>query len=820
MSNEETLISLSIDNKTYRVNKGITILDAARQNDIYIPTLCFHKELSPHGGCRMCIVEVEGFRNLPTACTTPVADGMIISTRTAGVQASRMEILQLFMSEHPSSCLICDEEEECRKVLSTIRKAGVTTGCRYCPNDQQCELQDVAEYLGVTEINYPIYYRNLRVEREDPFFDRDYNQCILCGRCVRMCQEVRLANVLAFKHRGRETVVGPAFKRTHFEAGCEFCGACVAVCPTGALREKTRSWEGVPDRTELTTCSFCGVGCQVQLLVKGDRVIGSLPAEDPLVSNGRLCVKGRFCITELVDGHQRLKQPNQTIGNTKAEISWDVAIAAAAEKLADCKPDEFGMLVSPNLCNEDFYVAQKFVRAAMGSHNIDTSARAYYGPGFNAYLKLLGMSVPLSEVQKASTVLCIGLDPRFGRSVVGVALRRAIKAGAKVITINPKHHALTLVADKWLQPKSGHEAELVQSLAALTDKKATGAKPASSKAASEKMQVDLAVAAEMLKHGTHPVIMLGSEFLQLDQSLQLLEAVAKLAQNIGAGVLPLPAQNNLVGSILMGVYPELLPGGSSSTKGNKIASANKLKVLYLIGEVPQQGLPRAEFLITQNIYPPEPLYDADLVLPAAAFTERDGTFINGEGRVQRVRKAVEPAGRSLPDWEILCRIAKAMGKSGFDYTSVAEIHKEIAGVVDGFGDFEQPHRQATPLAISGEFVIAFAKTSAVTEPDAKFPFLLNTSIAEHTHRGFALATWVEGSRQLMTEGVLEMNPEDARETGVSPGEEVVVASSRFEATWPVRIHGDQPKGILHVTLHQGESISPNPHPVSIRRKHV
>ena len=309
MSQNEITIGVTIDNKPYQVQKGITILKAAEQNDIYVPTLCAHAELSPHGGCRMCIVEVEGMRNLPTACTTPIEEGMVIRTHTAQLQAMRMEILQLFMSEHTSSCLICDEKEECKRFMPTIRKAGVTTGCRYCPNDGQCEFQDVAEKLGVTEIKYPIYYRGMRVETEDPFYNRDYNLCVLCGRCVRMCQEIRTANVLAFKNRGRQTIVGPAYGRTHLEAGCEFCGACVSVCPTGTLREKTRAWEGKTDREVITTCSFCGVGCQIRLQVKGNRIIGSLPASDPLVNEGQLCVKGRFCGTELVNGPLRLRNP-------------------------------------------------------------------------------------------------------------------------------------------------------------------------------------------------------------------------------------------------------------------------------------------------------------------------------------------------------------------------------------------------------------------------------------------------------------------------------------------------------------------------------
>ncbi|RKX26178.1 MAG: formate dehydrogenase subunit alpha, partial [Candidatus Zixiibacteriota bacterium] len=172
----------------------------------------------------MCIVEIEGIRNFPTSCTTPVTDGMEIQTHTAEVEAVRTEVLQLFLSEHTSSCLICGEKEECKKYLSTIRKAGVTTGCRYCPKDGQCELQDVTERMGIEELHYSVYYRNYPVEKDDPFYDRDYNLCILCGRCVRMCQDVRGANVLAFTQRGRDCVIGPAFGRTLVDAGCEFCG--------------------------------------------------------------------------------------------------------------------------------------------------------------------------------------------------------------------------------------------------------------------------------------------------------------------------------------------------------------------------------------------------------------------------------------------------------------------------------------------------------------------------------------------------------------------------------------------------------------------
>ncbi len=311
-------VAINVDGKLLNVERGVSILQVAQKNNIYIPTLCAHKDLTSFGGCRMCIVEVDGMRGFPTACTTPVENGMVIRTDTPQIKTERIEILRLLLSEHPSSCLICDEKDECRQYMGTIRKAGVTTGCRYCPKDGQCELQQVVEASGLNEINYPIRYRNLPVEKDDPFYDRDYNLCILCGRCVRICKEIRGANIIVFKERGRHTLIGPAYDRSHIDAGCEFCGECVSVCPTGALSEKANKWKGLFDREENSTCAYCGIGCQMRLLIKEDEIIGSLPAEDPVVSNGQLCVKGRFCVTELVNNHRRLKKPLRS----KMETSW------------------------------------------------------------------------------------------------------------------------------------------------------------------------------------------------------------------------------------------------------------------------------------------------------------------------------------------------------------------------------------------------------------------------------------------------------------------------------------------------------------------
>jgi formate dehydrogenase alpha subunit len=778
VSEHNRTIALTIDDQLVRVESGTTILQAAESAGVYIPKLCAHKELTPYGGCRMCLVEVDGMRGLPTSCTTPAADGMVVRTRTVKVQEERLAIFQLILSEHPCSCLVCEEAANCRGSMETVRKVGVSTGCRSCPNDGQCEIQEVAERIGLTEIIYPIYYRGLPVEREDPFYDRDYNLCILCGRCVRVCQEVRAANVLAFKQRGRHTVIGPAFDRTHLEAGCEFCGACVEVCPTGTLSEKTRKWTGKPETEIVTTCALCGVGCQLRVLVKNGEVVGTLPAEGSLVSGSQLCVKGRFCVAELVSHHKRLKKPVRMIGGRSVDSSWDDAVAAAAEKLSACPPDRFGMIVSANLSNEDLYVAQKFARVAMRSHNVDTGARAFYGPGFAAYVDLLRKSAPLASVREASVVLCIGLDTRFGRSVVGVELRRAMKRGAKIVTLNPHDHNLAVLADAWVRPDAPYTMEAlatIERLAGTPEARPHGASAASSlsqaRTANEHGAISdsLSNAARLLRESGSNVILVGSEFVHYEHGAEIFSLIAKIAEVTGAGIVPLPVYNNLYGSILMGCYPEILPGGRPSRQAGsedvsvrsgfaKGALPGGLDVLYLIGELPPNLRARPGFIIYQNTHPIDPVQAADLVLPAAAFTEIDGTFVNGEGRIQRVRKAVDPPGEALADWKILSLIAQKMGKAGFDYESASDVHKEISGLVERFGAFDEP--DTAHAALHMEAVFATPRHAASKERATRdgsdfsdeFPHVLAASDGEHVYRGIPIARWVEGARVIFERG--------------------------------------------------------------------
>lgn len=242
------LLTLTIDDKEVKARRGATVLEAALEAGIYIPTLCYHPLLPPFGGCRLCVVEIEGLRGFPPSCTTPAADKMKIKTKTTQLQNLRRNVLELTFTEHPRACIDCWRRKRCGPDDICLRNVEVTERCVTCPNNYNCELQKVADYLGMNNMTLPYTYRKTPILKDNPYFDRNYNLCILCGRCVRACSEVRKVSAIAFTYRGSEALIGTAFGKPLNEAGCKFCFACVEVCPTGALMDKAGVWNNIPDR--------------------------------------------------------------------------------------------------------------------------------------------------------------------------------------------------------------------------------------------------------------------------------------------------------------------------------------------------------------------------------------------------------------------------------------------------------------------------------------------------------------------------------------------------------------------------------------------
>lgn len=683
---KEKKVSVTIDNKNVEVRPNITILQAARDNNIYIPSMCTLEHLPSYGACRLCIVEVDGLRGFPTSCTTPVEAGMVIRTDTAEIRGLRQEILKLLLSEHPASCLFCDEHDECKTFMGTIRKVGVTTGCRYCPNDARCELQEIVEKVGLTETSYPVYYRGFPVEKYDPFYDRDYNLCILCGRCVRVCNNIRLNGTLAFKQRGKLTTIGPAFERTHLEAGCEFCGACVNVCPTGVLSTKASKWYGMPDEKVTTTCMLCPIGCRLIMHVKNNEVIDALPDYDSEIDHGLICVKGRFAIPELVNSPQRLTAPQRMTSVGYEVISWEQAIDVAAENLSGVKAEDILVMVSPQLSNEDLFVAQQFVRQVLGSEALLSSIMVDMGNDIVSFLDMAVKSDSLETIDKAQGIFTIGFDSTYGYTPLGIGAKKAVQRGAMLVTLGSCDSNLDMLSEMAFQVSP---SRWIQFMDAFIDKVCRGGK-GRTKGAGEWAD-DLEKAAQFFSKSTARVIIVGPEAIFSTARGELFERMRILRDEYAWNVVIAQPYTNLMGMIAMGALPGLKPGvalrnGSPTLKLNlpSVNLSKRKRIVYLIGEGRFDIIPDCDYLIYQNALPAMAQRQPDLILPASLFTESEGTIINSEGRVLMVRKATGEYMEAKPDWWILTKIAEKMKKGTMKYKDIASIQGEIKKQVRGF----------------------------------------------------------------------------------------------------------------------------------------
>ena len=722
-------ISLTINGIPVEAQPGMTVLDAARQRDIFIPTLCYHEKLPPFGACRLCVVEIDGVRGLPTACTIPVSEGMVVRTETPALQQLRREVLALILSEHPYTCLVCERRNSCSEFQGTIRKAAVTTGCQYCPKNGACDLQKIAAYVGLEEVPYPIAYRGLSVERFDPYFDRDYNLCILCGRCVRVCQDVRLIGALAFTERGDKALVGTAFGRPHLETECEFCGSCVDVCPTGALAERASKWEGAADVLSPAICPHCAVGCTLDVHVKEGRVIRTTANAAGPVNAGEACVHGRFRVAELVNSDQRLLTPLIRKGSRLVRASWDEVLDLAATRLAQIEPGRVALLASAGSTNEESYVLQKFARAALGVNHIDVIGGLPGSPSTADLIRAVrGLTsdaahFPIERVATAECVFVIGADLNASHPILALQVRRALRRGARLVVIDPQPTRLADRADVWLQPRSGtdhvvlvHMMKAILGLGAPAwERKAEPIEPVSGVARDR-----LVEAARLWATSATGAIIYGTGVTRHPHALETIKAIQALVEfaNHGrpdsVGVVPAvggasmgPGLGaNLMGAYDMGLCPVFLPhyiavddaegrawlerawgcslpaevglGYAEILQG---ARDGRIDALYLVGRLPAgEDLPDLPLLIVQDSLPGPHVERAHIVLPAATFAETGGSYTNLEGRVQIWRPAIPPRGESRPGWAIPCQVAQRLEVAGFTFEGPEQIIAEARGL--------------------------------------------------------------------------------------------------------------------------------------------
>ena len=432
-------IILNIDGQKVCAKSGITVLEAALEAGIYIPTLCYDPDLEPHGGCRLCIVEIEGMPGMPTACTTPVANGMVVKTSAAAVNQVRLDIVELILADHPLDCLTCVK-------------------------NQQCELQKVAAYLGITERRLNRTATERTIDDSNPFFTLDCNYCILCQRCTRTCDEITCVNAIEIINRGYESRVGTFGDKPLMESICQSCGECVARCPVAALAIKDAVQ---PSREVETTCPYCGVGCSMLLGIRDGNIVSVWGNRQSPANRGQLCVKGRFGIAGFVHSPERLKTPLIKRDGRFVEASWDEALGLIADKLGSYPKEQIGVISSARCTNEDNYVAQKFCRVVLGTNNVDHCARLCHAPTVAGLARSFGsgaMTNSIGDIPEAECIFVIGSNTTEAHPVIGFSVKQAVRRGAKLIVADPRQIHLVRFADIWLRHNPGSDVALLMGM--------------------------------------------------------------------------------------------------------------------------------------------------------------------------------------------------------------------------------------------------------------------------------------------------------------------------------------------------------------------
>ena len=878
-SNSADTVRVEIDGLPATVRAGTSILRAARESGVDIPKLCATDALKPFGSCRMCLVEVEGRQGYPASCTTPIEDGMKIRTQTDALSKLRRNVMELYISDHPLDCLTCSANGD-------------------------CELQDMAGAVGLRDVRYGFDGANhldAPVDASNPYFQFDASKCIVCSRCVRACDEVQGTFALTIQGRGFESKVSAGISEDFLDSECVSCGACVQACPTATLMEKSIVDHGQPEHSVKTTCAYCGVGCSFIAEMRGDQVVRMTPDNDGQANHGHSCVKGRFAWGYSTH-RDRVLSPliRDSIDEPWRKVAWDEAIQYTAKRFKEIQAEHgqksIGGITSSRCTNEEVYVVQKLVRAAMGNNNVDTCARVCHSPTGYGLKQTLGTSAgtqPFDSVMDADVIMVIGANPTAAHPVFASQMKQRLREGAKLIVVDPRQIGLVksphTKADYHLPLLPGTNVPIVNSLAhvivaeGLVDDdyvrercdadsfeawKTMILKPENSPEEVEKVSgvpaEDIRAAARLYGGAKRGAIYYGLGVTEHSQGSTMVMGMANLAMatgNIGfsgCGVNPMRGQNNVQGSCDMGSFPHELPGyrpvqddeirGSferhwgvtiDPEPGFRIpnmfdeACAGRYKGMYIQGEDVAQSDPdthhveaalgNMECVVVQDLFLNETAKFAHVFLPGTSFLEKDGTFINAERRINRVRPVMKTQ-QGKDEWQITQELAQALGYP-MNYDNAAQIMDEIAELtptfanvsfafLDDVGSVQWPCNDSapmgTPIMHVDNFVRGkglFVETEYVPTEERsnrKFPLLLTT--------GRILSQYNVGAQTRRTDNMvwynadlLEVHPSDAEMRGIKEGDLVSLSSRKGDISLVATITDRVQPGVVYTTFHNPET---------------
>jgi formate dehydrogenase alpha subunit len=837
-------IALTIDGKKIICPANTSILEAAEQNGIKIPKLCYHPDLKPFGACRMCLVEDEKTGRLMASCVTPVAPDMVVQTTNERIIKHRRNIARLMIAEHPESCIVCSK-------------------------GNRCQLRWVAAQLGVGETDLYHMPNYKPFEEANPFIIRDLSKCILCGKCIRADHELVAVGAIDYNLRGFSSRPATAHERGLEESNCTFCGTCVSMCPTGALSAKDTHYVGSPEKEAVSICGFCSVGCSLAMGATGERIVDVNPAGLPgSVNKATLCVRGHFA-HDFLNSPQRLISPlgrknNETKTDALVPLAWDEALGTITKRLLEIKsengPQSIAFLGSSKCSNEENYLFGKIARTIIGTNNIDTGGYIYG----QSLLKVLDEKTAggyrlnrLADLEEAEAILVLGADPNHSVPVVSYYLKKAVQKGIPLILVDPRKTELAAFASIWLAIKPQSDLELINGLAALLHEHKSydssfvdqytegfslfryGLSSLDMDRISTLTNLDGAAinkTADLLKQKKIAIV-IGHGIIQQKNAQHTLGAILNLALmtgslgSPGAGLFVLARENNQPGAADMGAAPDFLPGrqplddeaarkkwekswktsispdpGLNLVRMIEAAEKGSLKALYIMGENPLRALPESsrvkkalaklEFLVVQDILNNETTQVADIVLPGAAISEKQGSITNLEGRIQTFQPVVSPPGKARADWQILDLLAAALSDSE-TYGSIEKVRGEIRQLVPAYESLNgqdqgwiKPTNQKALFKAQGadELISFYPVVSTEDDPDDKnYPVIaiigslryqLGSGTRTHASdriQGFGLA------------GQVEISLQDSADLNLKDDDTVTVTSTSGSVTRKIRI---------------------------------
>jgi formate dehydrogenase major subunit len=855
------LLQLTINGQRHQVHEKLSILQALRSLKIEIPAVCYDERMKPFGGCRLCVVRVNGGSRPVIACDTPATDGMSIDTHTPELEEWRRSLLRLLAQRYPSEGVRQSPDTE---FLRLIRAYGLEGECSGSASPEL-------------------------VDESNPYIRVDMSQCIYCYRCVRICDEVQGQFVWQIWNRGDATRIRPDSGTTLLESSCVSCGACVDTCPTGALEDKSVLSLGTATNWTRTTCAYCGTGCEMNVGTRDGQIVVIKPVLDAPVSRGHLCVKGRYAF-DFVRAQDRVTDPMIRVAGAWKQATWDEAISFTAEALSrivtEHGADRVGVLGSARATNEENYLAQKFARVVLGTNNVDCCARVCHAPTAAAMKAMLGAGAATNsfdDIERARTILICGANPTENHPIVGARIKEAALRGSRLIVIDPRKIELARYAGLHLQLRPGTNIPLLNAMACtileegLYDEgfvrerlagfeefrhfiRSWPAERAAQCCGVETQQIRDAARIYAREGPAMCIHGLGvTEHSQGTEGVMCLVNLALLTGNIGkrgAGINPLRGQNNVQGAAHMGCDPSILTGSVSLEDGRDLfsrvwqsplparkglnllamldsAASGQFKALWAIGydialtnsntNATRRALQCLDLLVVQDMFLNETAKEFGTVfLPAASSFEKDGTFMNAERRIQRVRKAIDPVGSARSDWEIICDVARAMGKADlFSFSSAEQIWDEIrsvwrAGAGITYERLEQgglqwpcPAETHPGTQILHEEAFSMGKRAALRPieyqataeaPDGEYPFTLITGRTLYQFNAGTMTSRT-ANNLLRPNDCLDISAADAGRLRLSDGQRVRICSRYGQAILPIKIQDSVRPGELFATFH-------------------